>query len=389
MYEHEVPDTAAMDKVKGYFDYTIQLGERLRGRRAAMSKSLLDVERELLIKASHLGAIERADPDVFENQWLIPGYVRGYARYLGLDGNETYLQFCEECGFEPRPTDVSDRKSSRVTRGKQTRWHQLKMRKAGDSAGGGGLIAIKEPFLNKQSVNALASSAVLCGMVVLIGSVGWTIHEEIGKIIEANATESIDVVEQPLSEVDFDTETRVEEPMHAVSIESVLPSTDSAKTMMDIEVGEYGLYSDDPELVPEMETREVSLVQMSESDIPAVNDPLEREIPPEVVAIVPTRPAWIRVKTRGGEVLKEGILAAGERYVIPESDSDLLLRAGNAGSVYLVADGRVFGPIGRGTSVAKNVLLDANSIQEAFVELDSSLMPKEIEREILLTSVRR
>ena len=48
-----------------------------------MGKSLLDVQRELRIKASYIAAIENCDPDAFDTPGFIAGYVRSYARYLG------------------------------------------------------------------------------------------------------------------------------------------------------------------------------------------------------------------------------------------------------------------------------------------------------------------
>ncbi len=57
----------------------------MRGERATMGKTLLDVQRELKIKAAYIAAIENADPSAFETPGFIAGYVRSYARYLGMD----------------------------------------------------------------------------------------------------------------------------------------------------------------------------------------------------------------------------------------------------------------------------------------------------------------
>ena len=50
-----------------------------------LGKSLLDVQRELKIKATYIAAIENCDVSAFETQGFIAGYVRSYARYLGMD----------------------------------------------------------------------------------------------------------------------------------------------------------------------------------------------------------------------------------------------------------------------------------------------------------------
>ena len=79
------PAVTEADKPKGFDDFELRLGDVMRGERATLSKSLLDVQRELRIKASHIAAIENCDVSAFETPSFIAGYVRSYARYLGLD----------------------------------------------------------------------------------------------------------------------------------------------------------------------------------------------------------------------------------------------------------------------------------------------------------------
>ncbi len=84
---------------KGFDDYDLRLGDMMRGERATLGKSLLDVQRELRIRANYISAIEDCDPSGFETPGFIAGYVRSYARYLGLDPDATFAQFCRESGF--------------------------------------------------------------------------------------------------------------------------------------------------------------------------------------------------------------------------------------------------------------------------------------------------
>ena len=91
---------AAEEGPKGFDDYDFRLGDEMRGERATMGKSLLDVQRELRIKASYIAAIENSDPSAFETPGFIAGCVRSYARYLGMDPDETFTKFCAESGFQ-------------------------------------------------------------------------------------------------------------------------------------------------------------------------------------------------------------------------------------------------------------------------------------------------
>ncbi len=93
-------ETSQTAHPKGFDDYDFRLGDILRGERATLGKSLLDVEKELKIKANYVAAIENCDPTVFESQGFIAGFVRSYARYLELDPDIIYTLFCNESGFE-------------------------------------------------------------------------------------------------------------------------------------------------------------------------------------------------------------------------------------------------------------------------------------------------
>ena len=88
---------------KSYGPYEFALGDELRGERATLGKTLLDIQRDLRIKAAYIAAIEDAKPEVFPNPSFIAGYVRSYARYLGLDPDEVFHRFCQESGFVGTP----------------------------------------------------------------------------------------------------------------------------------------------------------------------------------------------------------------------------------------------------------------------------------------------
>ena len=71
--------------LKGFDDFHLHLGDVMRGERATLGKSLIDVQEDLRIKTAHLDAIENCDASAFDTQGFIAGYVRSYARYLNMD----------------------------------------------------------------------------------------------------------------------------------------------------------------------------------------------------------------------------------------------------------------------------------------------------------------
>jgi len=82
--------------LSGFDSYELRLGDVMRGERATLGKSLLDIQRELRIKSNYIAAIEHADPSVFEAAGFIAGYVRTYARYLNIDPDWAFKRFCAD-----------------------------------------------------------------------------------------------------------------------------------------------------------------------------------------------------------------------------------------------------------------------------------------------------
>ena len=82
--------------------------------------------------------------------------------------------------------------------------------------------------------------------------------------------------------------------------------------------------------------------------------------------ILATETAWVRVRDESKRVLFTGTLAAGDRFELPEEAAAPVLRAGNAGAVYIVIGGVAFGPLGNGPVVAKNVLLTADAVKATY-----------------------
>jgi cytoskeleton protein RodZ len=97
---------------RGFDMYEVTLGDQMRGERATLGKSLLDVQRDLRIKATCISAIENCDPSAFQTAAFIAGYVRSYARYLNMNPDECFVRFCEESGFGGVNSDLKSASTS-------------------------------------------------------------------------------------------------------------------------------------------------------------------------------------------------------------------------------------------------------------------------------------
>jgi hypothetical protein len=80
------------------------------------------------------------------------------------------------------------------------------------------------------------------------------------------------------------------------------------------------------------------------------------------VAVLVTENAWVQITAADGTVIYENIMLPGEEFVLPQLEIPPKLRAGMSGYVYFSVNGELFGPVGSGTSVRKNVELSAANI---------------------------
>src|SRR3954471_5597177 len=65
----------------------LQIGEVLQSTRSRLGLDILAVERETKIRAKYLRALENERWDVLPGPTYVKGFLRTYARYLGLDAD--------------------------------------------------------------------------------------------------------------------------------------------------------------------------------------------------------------------------------------------------------------------------------------------------------------
>lgn len=377
------PDMAEADQpnsgVIGFDDYDVRLGDLMRGERATLGKSLLDVQRELHIRATYVAAIESGDLTAFEAASFVAGYVRSYARYLGMDPDWCYSKFCAETGFAvskdlPRATASAPVVSSMATNRDFSQGLLARTRMAADP----------DPIWRRLDPVALGSVAVMALLVLALGFGGWTVLREIQRVNLSPADQSPTVMAEldPVMAGAVPRSTAAEEPGLRVGTARASDVANAQGIVRD----HRSEALDSPVIV----SRDGPIAAINPRDVPEVRDDgdirsaielalaeakdldevrVTREGPPQV-EILAVRPSWIRVRAADGTVLYERVLNAGERYVVPQSERPATLRAGNSGSVYLLVDGQPFGPTAPGAQVVDQIALSADAVTERFAMAD-------------------
>jgi cytoskeletal protein RodZ len=393
------PEEAVEDsKPKGFDDYDIRLGDLMRGERATLGKSLLDVQRELRIKANYIAAIENCDPTAFDTPGFIAGYVRSYARYLGMDPDLAFSQFCAESGFS-----TAHGMSAAASAAKPAKQPQSALGTAGRdpfTAPATPFVPAGDALFSRIEPRAIGSSLVL---LVLIGSLGfgaWSVLQEVQRVQFAPVENTPDVLAvldpvqgagQMLAE-DVLPDARamvqmaapigmadgLDRPFRPQPLDvPVMVSRDAPISTLDpADVGVFAQSAPqmpqvDRETFPrlalavETQTGTVAMAAASSPTLPKVSQDQGAG-----VTVVAARPSWVRVRAADGTVVFEGIMGAGETYEVAHTEVPHTIRVGESGAIYFNVGGQTYGPAGERGAVTSNLALDAGQLAQNYALAD-------------------
>ena len=370
-------------ETKGFDAFELRLGDLMRGERATMGKSLLDVQRELKIKAAYIAAIENADPEAFDTPGFIAGYVRSYARYLNMDADWAFETFCQESGFATSHGMAAEASSAKLARDSR----------AASVGRGDMFVAPATPFVpaaerlfSGVEPRALGSILVLVALLGGIGYGGWSVLQEVQRVQFA----PVEQAPQVIAEVDpLAGASRPEGPLTQDVAETVLPSPDALDRLyrpqaLDVPVmvardgpistldpGSIGTLVDGTGFGgrPEIAVAEADPGLVLPSDTPAVQ---VTEGPAPELMVVAVRPAWVRIQSAEGTTLFEGILNGGDTFELPATEEPARLRVGESGALYFAINGTHYGPVGPRGQVTSNVALSVENLTETYSVADLS-----------------
>jgi hypothetical protein len=366
---------------KAFDDFELRLGDMMRGERATLGKSLLDVQRELRIKASYIAAIENADPEAFDTPGFIAGYVRSYARYLNMDPDHAFAAFCIESGFS-----VAHGMSAEASVIKKpSREDRLTRIAGGDifARPSTPFVPTGETMLSRVEPGAIGSMVVLLGLIGAIGFGGYSVLQEVQRV-------QVSPVDQtPVVLADLD-------PLNgaAITAPTVENTNSAAPQVLDTPRANAldRLYRPQALDVPVLVARDAPISNIdprsngsfaaltaANSDsglIAGINGALAeangQTIPQVVEGLAPALqmvaayPSWVRVRSADGTVIYESIMEKGDTWTVPATVEPATLRTGESGAIYFAMAGECYGPAGARGSVTSNLPLHQQALAELF-----------------------
>ena len=397
-------------ELRGYDSYKITLGDEMRGERATLGKSLDDVADDLKIRPRLVAAIENSDLSGFPNQSMIPGHVRSYARYLKLDAEHCYQRFCEESGFRSPAAMMSefgdDRGFGEIRRTPIPFKQGVDISKSRFAA-----PPVTNRFRATIPLGAITSALALAGLIAGLGYGGYKLLQDIQRVgfaplpdapvVIADAPEidaplgDVQNVKRPAAEDYHGGGLLAAHAAQAVPQTLETPRRDGPISAIDPETAGVFANLRAPEL-PRMAShdpmgdlvstrRALEVAEIARGRGPLIGPAADQPIPvvaeaapaaPQGTIIHATEDAWVRVRTRNGATLFEGILTPGQTFALPDRVDDPIITTGNAGGTYVSIDGALFGPFGRRGRVVKNASLMIDAVREAMPAAEmASILP--------------
>lgn len=374
-----MPD-AQVVRPKGFDDFDLRLGDVMRGERATMGKSLLDVQRELRIRANYIAAIENCDPTAFDTPGFIAGYVRSYARYLGLDPDASFDQFCRESGFSLSHGMAAEASTMRKgPRPIATAAYDPFTTPATPFA------PAPDSWLSRIEPAAMGSVLVLVALIGTLGYGGWTVLNEVQRVKFApiDSTPAVLSDLDPLRPATQGAPETLPDSTLAAGAGVTTPSPDALDR----------LYRPQALDVPVLVARDAPIASLdrdalgtfaqvapvaratsasAETVPPAVGAqvPQVNADPAPALALVAVRPAWVRVSAADGSVIYEGIMEPGASWTVPALAEPPLLRVGESGAVYFAINGQHYGPAGTRGTVTANLALASDALTQTYALAD-------------------
>jgi hypothetical protein len=368
---------AEVDKPKGFDDFELRLGDMMRGERATLGKSLLDIQRDLKIKATYIAAIENADVGAFETPGFIAGYVRSYSRYLGMDPDESFAKFCREANFEVAHGMSAAASSASLT---ALRARHSSGERDAFSDMNPAFIPMSEGLFSRIEPGAVGSFAVLIALMGALGYGGWSVLQEVQRVQLSPVDQAPVVVAEldPLANVKASAPTVVTTSGQQLAANTSVPSSDPLDRLYRPEALSAPVLTARDGPIAGINPRTVGTPELEQASAdPSMEQAIEDAV--QVVAaakpgveLLAVRPSWVRVSAADGTVLFEKILDAGERYDVPPLQEAALLRSGNSGSIYFVVNGKTYGPAAPGAQVVKNVALSPEALTQTYAAANIS-----------------
>jgi cytoskeleton protein RodZ len=325
-------------------------GADLKAARERLGLSLHDVASSLRIRMPHLEALEEGRISLLPGSAYALAFVRTYASALGLDAEEMVRRFRTEAGEFGRRTELV---------------FPVPMPERGLPAG----------------------AVLLLGLVLAIGAyAGWYRLSGEGRLpaetVTAIPERLAPLAEQALPPTQGTSTPDSPAPGSPAQVASADASGAPAPRITLADPATTEMLANPAPPVMAISPTSAAAAQLpsrpADASVAAGLSPVPASVTPPAadgvrVVVHASADAWLMVKDRGGAVLLNRTLKAGDSWPVP-SRTDLLLTTGNAGGTDILVDGVATPSLGGSGTVRRDMLLDPDQIKDG--KLAGALAPQ-------------
>jgi cytoskeleton protein RodZ len=336
----------------------VSVGSLLRACRLRAGVTLADAAETLNIRRPYLHAIEEGRYGDLPGPAYALGFVRGYAEYLGLDGNEVTRRFqAETAGTERAKTKEPGAKRP------------------------GTKAMLHFPLAASETASPKSGVLLVGAMIALVAYGGWY------ALTAGNGLPPNLVAPLPARLAALLPDARVvPDPPSPETLPPIPKRTPVDRAPAEPDVTE-GRQSDSPATASEEQPAlerpataervpsEAVVSQAEPAPAPALPsadpagadpvsaDPVATADRPRVV-LQASQESWVEIRDRFNKRVLSRLMAVGDRLEVPDQ-AGLRLTVGNAGGIVITVDGQAVPPLGGPGVVLRNVSLEAARLQHA------------------------
>ena len=294
----------------------------LRQTREATKRSIADVAVHLRIAERHLVALESSQLDGLPGMTYAVGFVRSYAKFLGLDAEAMVEQFKREMGI----VDTKPVLNFPIP--------------ANDRPLPGGALAL----------SSLALLALIYG--------GWYYANSGTPSTQTTSNQTVAATSNQPDET-------MPSPDQAATVLGDLPSQSLATGPTDRVFSPPSEAASDAPTMRPIPAPDVVTAAPTSSPSEALASPVNPALIESKIVLRSSADSWIQILNTDNEVVFSRILQRGETYPVP-NQSGLRLDTGNAGGLEILVEGRLLPPIGASGSVRRDVPLDVAKLNSLY-----------------------
>jgi cytoskeleton protein RodZ len=305
-------------------------GDRLRREREMRKISLEEIAAATKIGTRHLRALEEEEFNKLPGGIFNKGFVRAYARFLGINEDQAVSDYLVAAG-EP------ENQTSEIVVDQIVAQHEAEKK-------------AKVRFRELETINRNDSGipwGAIVALIVIVAAVagGWTYYSRYKARLEARPQQAQTQPGSPASSAPAaaqlqagaaTADTQASAPQESATQSSNVPASAAAASSA-------------------AATNTVASAQSAASTPPSTQTPAEHEsqpVPGEfIVSIRATKPAWISVTADGKHVMSSTMSPADAKSI--HARNSISLTTGNAGGVEISFNGKPIPPLGGDGEVRK------------------------------------